>query len=313
MPSTHRTAPPRRQRGQALIWLLGTMVLSGLVSAQPAPALKPVRYVYEVKGDLAAMTPWIELMHDLCKFQFKVQGKEVPPLELPSASTLANLVIEQQERLFDKGVEAHFEMRATVMADYQQNCKLRVARTYRAVAGQVCGMAWEGRAEAATQADGSGGQAPELEPLEDEAENFRAMGKTCGLMSREKRGPDAFEGVRQTATAVGLGCVWLDEALPGESAVRPGATRFCMLPGDPLQGRLRRFFGGQDHFKLKVDMPIEPEGLAMRTIAGGLNFYRGEVVAFEVGKPIPSYRFTRQAVKDFIHQPLWIDFGAARP
>ncbi|MFO0123519.1 MAG: hypothetical protein ACK520_13795 [Inhella sp.] len=70
MPFTHRTSPPRRQRGQALIWLLGTMVLSGLVSAQPAPALKPVRYVYEVQGALAALTPWIDLMHGLCKVQF---------------------------------------------------------------------------------------------------------------------------------------------------------------------------------------------------------------------------------------------------
>ena len=260
------------------------------------------------------MQRWTEFMHAACKTVLEAQGKPVQPLKTPSAAEVAALVVIEKELLFSEGMEAVFESTSQLMPDARQGCRLRVAREYRASAAHVCGKGWAGTARAGSGREGEADRAPSLQPLEDAAESLKAIRKSCTpskpLSKRAEEAID-FSRLPTTPTAVGIGCVWLDEAMRGE-ALEPLAQltghRFCVHPGNPLQDRRTRFFRDQ-HFTLKSDFAGPPASDFVAMTEGALNFQRGEAVVFQVGTPIPASRFTQQAVQAFVQQPLWVDLG----
>jgi hypothetical protein len=283
-------------------------------AAQAQGSYPPVRYVFQVKGNLQAMKPWIEYMHDTCKTVLEAQGKPVQPLKMPSAAEVAALVVIEKERLFSEGLEAEFERTSQLMPDARQGCRLRVAREYKASVGHVCGKGWAATASAGSGRDDDPDRDPKLRALDDIAESEKAIHRSCGLSEpKPKRAKAAidFSRLPTTPTTVGVGCVWLDQAMQGETfepLARLTGHRFCVHPGNPLQDRRTRFFREQ-HFTLKSDHAGPPASDFVAMTEGALNFQRGEAVAFQVGSPIPANRFTQQAVQAFVQQPLWVDLG----
>lgn len=191
---------------------LPVLLLLGAWSVAGAQSAPPIRFITEVRPEVARTLQLLEALQGLCKLANEAEGKPVGPLGLPSAAQVGAHVSLRHEHLLDGTWEAVYQTISVLTPDFDQGCKIRVRREYRADVAQVCGGGWGGRAVASvTGSEQEPQSTPELEEREDEsaflqnaAEDGASQEREPALQHRgqeEERGHDGFWEVQYQVRA----------------------------------------------------------------------------------------------------------------
>lgn len=302
----------------SVLLLLGAWSMAG---AQSAP---PIRFITEVRPEVARTLQLLEAQQGLCKLANEAEGKPVGPLGLPSAAQVAAHVSLRHEHLLDGTWEAVYQTISVLTPDFDQGCKIRVRREYRADVAQVCGGGWGGRASASvTGSAQEPDSAPELEEREDESAFYKTLPKTglpksvsphCITVSKKKN--EDTTALARSSTKSGQSCIWWDELthlrLHGKPLPEEAATglRICVHPTLHYYP-VRKLLSSHRLLVLKHETVL-PKGAEPNPLTPQVDGPM-DTVLWQQGAPIDPARFAKAAVQAHIDQPLWVDLGSSKP
>lgn len=279
---------------------------AGTTSAEGGSARgKTLRIVRRHHPDPTWMLKDLQGRVDMCMTVLRANGQEgAPRPAMPSAADMAKWVTVDHEELYAGERRASYSTLAMVWPDHSKGCQLMFYKQVTAKTETRCGASYAGSARAGTPGAGPGeGDASPPEFSEEQLEGGAEAAKACRSEAPEKRSTgDLAQGV----TRGGQRCYWVGvdgKAGDGPTQPREPGTHACVHP---------RYFDGS--------LPVAANdggALTLRSIRvlapgeklGGFHMPEAaagstEAEIVEEGQPIPDSRFSREAVRAYVGQPL---------
>ncbi|WP_162098545.1 hypothetical protein [Rubrivivax gelatinosus] len=303
-----RRSSARQNKIRALLPVILALVVAGCDAAKPGAAgatgsavdTVPLRVVRAGKGYVPGMRKFLDISYGACLVS---KGQAPAPAPAVPEATLANLVVHEEEELFDGRRWAKYETYRAIGADPGNQCQPAVFHARSVEIETTCESSL-------------GGMAATLSELLDPQRPPRALvlHEDTGADPEcdRPRTQDGVEGLPSVDAGQGARCVWNSARVERAAGI---AVSGAGSPADICLYERRPFYFVKGYGRpviLQIRTDVHSlTGAYLPAFAGQIEgFGNVNLVSISEGTAISSDRFSRAAAEAFLRQPVKTALGS---